>query len=123
MITLDDLVKRYPKMADVIPERFEIFVEDSQVIMGKDESRWLGWYNQAQAALIAHLVTINNSLEADDLAMPSGPVSRTDVEDVQVEFSRLWDKVPFQEAMIYSTAYGQMYAMYRRMAFAGPRIA
>lgn len=124
MITLSELVARYPAMSSLLPERFSIFLEDSRLVMGIDESRWLGFYNPAQAALIAHLVVKNDSLSMDDSAMASGPVTRTDVDEVQVEFaSGVWDKVPYQEADLYSTGYGQDYVRWRRMAFAGPRVA
>lgn len=124
MITLDQLVVRYPAMSALLPERFAVFLEDSGLIMGKDETRWLDFYNPAQAALIAHLVTKNDALAEDDSGMASGPVTRTDVDEVQVEFaSGVWDKVPYQEADLYSTGYGQDYVRWRRMAFAGPRVA
>ena len=126
MVTLPALVLRYPTMSTLSNERFEMFLEDSVLIMGDVESRWLNFYNKAQAALIAHLVVLNDALaDADgDGGAATGPVTRTDVDDVQVEFAeRIWDKMPYQEADLYSTGYGQEYVRWRRMAFAGPRIA
>lgn len=123
MLTLEGLQKKYQAMASMTPERFDILQADAIVIMGKTESRWLGFYDMAMAALIAHFsVTIDTLLE-DDAALPNMPVSRTDVDDVQVEFAQnMISKIPYVEAEIYSTAYGQRYAWYRRMAFAGPRV-
>ncbi|QIS79331.1 virion structural protein [Pantoea phage vB_PagM_SSEM1] len=125
MLTLIDLVKRYPAMAGIDPDRFDIFQSDAVLIMGNDDGRWLNFYDPAQAALIAHRITQFGGTDGEDGAdMTAGPVTRTDVDDVQVEFAdRIWDKIPYQEADLFSTAYGQDYVRWRRMAFAGPRIA
>lgn len=124
MLTLADLVKRYPAMATMSQELFDVHLSDAQLIMGTDEARWLLWYNPAQAALIAHMSVLTDSLTPDDAAMPALPVSRTDVDDVQVEFSdRIISEIPYIEASWYSSVYGQQYVMWRRMAFAGPRVA
>lgn len=127
MLTLPDLILRYPKMATLSPERFAFVQKDTVLIMGTDDGRWgtpnVGSvYDPAQAALIAHIVTINNGQILDDNGMQVGPLSRTDVDDVQVEFADIWKGIPYQEAYIYSTSYGQEYANWRRMFFAGPRV-
>lgn len=124
MLTLADLVKRYPAMALMSQDLFDVHQSDAKLIMGTDESRWLGWYNPAMAALIAHMSVLTDSLTPDDAPMPALPVSRTDVDDVQVEFSdRIISEIPYIEASWYSSVYGQQYTMWRRMAFAGPRVA
>lgn len=124
MLTLADLVKRYPAMAGMSQDLFDVHQSDANLIMGTDESRWLGWYNPAQAALIAHMSVLTDSLTEDDAPMPALPVSRTDVDDVQVEFSdRMISEIPYIEASWYSSVYGQQYVMWRRMAFGGPRVA
>lgn len=126
MITLDILVKRYPAMSNLIEDRFDILLADTVLIMGSTESRWLNFYDAAQAALLAHMAITSGALDADgdSVGLPNTPVTRTDVDDVQVEFAeKIWDKLPYQEADLYSTSYGQAYVRWRRMAFAGPRIA
>ncbi|AGV99260.1 hypothetical protein PM1_044 [Pectobacterium phage PM1] len=125
MLTLPDLIARYPAFSTLTQARFDIFQSDAVLIMGDVESRWLGWYNPAMAALIGHLLTLNAASEVEgDAALTAAPVVRTDVDDVQVEFAeRIWDKVPYVEADLYSTSYGQQYVRWRRMAFAGPRVA
>ena len=123
MITLADLVKRYPAMANMTQDSFDIHLSDATLMMGSDESRWLGWYNPAQAALIAHFSVLTDELLPGDAPMPALPVSRTDVDDVQVEFSdRIISEIPYIEASWYSSVYGQQYVLWRRMAFAGPRV-
>lgn len=127
MLTLPDLVLRYPAMVNMLPEQFAMFQADSILTMGLDDGRWgvppYGVYDVAQAALIAHWYTTVGSLMEGDAALPIGPVTRTDVDDVQVEFANsMWDSVPYQEADLYGTAYGQTYVRYRRMFFSGPRI-
>lgn len=124
MLTYPNFIARYPAMAVVPEPRFNIYVEDAVLIMGEDESRWIKWYNQAMAALVAHRITQFNNLAVGSAAVPGGPLARTDVDDVQIEWAeRLWDKLPYVEADLYSTVYGQDYVRWRRMAFAGPRIA
>lgn len=100
-----------------------MFRTDAILIMGADEGRWLGWYDQAMAALVAHLIFKNEATAEDDSGLPFAPVVRTDVDDVEVEFANTMSKVPYQEADLYSTSYGQDYVRWRRMAFAGPRVA
>lgn len=124
MITLADLIKRYPAMADMTPERFDVLQGDAKLMMGTDESRWILWYDPAMSALIAHWSSTIDDLMPGDAPMAALPVSRTDVDDVQVEFSdRMISEIPYQEADFMSTVYGQAYLRWRRMAFAGPRVA
>lgn len=124
MITLTDLVKRYPAMADMTQDRFDILVEDAKLLMGTIESRWCGFYDPAMASLVAHWSATIDDLMPGDAAMPAMPVSRTDVDDVQVEFSdRIISTIPYVEADLMSTVYGQRYIQWRRMAFAGPRVS
>lgn len=124
MLTLTDLVKRYPAMAEMNQGRFDILLEDAKLVMGTIESRWLGFYNPAMASLIAHWSSTIDDLMPGDAPLPALPVSRTDVDDVQVEFSdRMISTIPYQEADLMSTVYGQAYLRWRRMAFAGPRVA
>lgn len=125
MLTYDQMILRFPAMSDLDPARFDLIQGDTVLIMGNDDGRWLNFYDVAQASLIAHLVTIGGSTgDESDSGMSAAPVTRTDVDDVQVEFAdRIWAKVPYQEADLYSTSYGQAYVRWRRMAFAGPRFA
>lgn len=123
MLKQPEFELRYPNFKGTAPVLFEMFRKDAILIMGADESRWLGWYDQAMASLVAHLIFKNESATDDDSGLPSAPVVRTDVDDVEVEFANVWNKVPYVEADLYSTAYGQDYVRWRRMAFAGPRIA
>lgn len=128
MLTLPDLVLRYPAMIAMTPAEFTMLQADTVLEMGHDDGRWgtdeFDVYDPAQAALIAHYYTTFGQLTEGDSAIPNAPVSRTDVDDVQIEFAtKIWDGVPYQEADLYSTAYGQRYARYRKMFFAGPRIA
>ena len=124
MITLAELVKRYPAMANMSQDSFDIHTSDAKLIMGTDETRWLGFYNPAMAALIAHMSVLTDDAMPGEAPLPALPVSRTDVDDVQVDFSdRMISEIPYIEASWHSTVYGQQYVMWRRMAFAGPRVA
>lgn len=123
MIGLADLVKRYPAMSTMTQDRFDTLQQDAVLMMGTDETRWCGFYNPAMSALIAHWSATIDDILPGDAALPALPVSRTDVDDVQVEFSdRMISEIPYMEADLYSTVYGQAYARWRRMAFAGPLV-
>lgn len=124
MLTLPDLIKRYPAMSEMTQERFDILSSDAILVMGSAETRWLGWYDPAMAALVAHWSATVDDILAGDAALPALPISRTDVDDVQIEFSdRMISEIPYVEADFMSTVYGQRYLQWRRMAFAGPRVA
>lgn len=123
MLTLTTLVERYPAMSEMTLDRFKILQGDAALVMGPDDGRWLSWYEPAMASLIAHWSSTIDDLEPGDAPMPAMPVSRTDVDDVQVEFSdRMISTIPYLEADLMSTIYGQNYLRWRRMAFAGPRV-
>lgn len=122
MVTLDEFKIRFPEFKSLHQLRFDIFRMDSINMMGRHESRWLTFYNVAQANLIAHFLTINDAQAMGD-STPSGPVSRTDVDEVQVEYAvASTGALVGVDADLGSTSYGQAYLRWRRMAFAGPRV-
>ena len=124
MVTLEQLIARYPAMSGLSETRFNMLVQDTITFMGDIESRWCNFYNQAQAALIAHLVETGGGVDGTgDLDGGGGPVVRTDVDDVEVEYAgKVWDGISPSDAWLYTTSYGTQYIQYRRMAFAGPRV-
>lgn len=124
MVTSEQLIARYPAMAGLSDARFNVFLQDSIGFMGDIESRWCNFYDSAQAALIAHLIETNGGVDGGGaLDAGAGPVVRTDVDDVEVEYaSGVWNGISPNDTWLYSTPYGIAYLQYRRMAFAGPRI-
>lgn len=112
-------------MTKIISEKLDwIMHDDAKVEMGIDEARWIGYYDVAIANLVAHGYVIHEQqVLGDSNAM--APLRRTEVEDVVVEFAM--PKEVGSSVMMYenfsSTTYGQAYARYRRLAFAGPRVA
>lgn len=121
MITRQKFIARFPEFSEVGEERFNIFFDDAVLLMGKSESRWMTFYDVAQANLIAHFISINDGQIMGD-SNPTVPVSRTDVDDVQVEYA-VGKSVEGMDADLKSTSYGQAYIRWRNMAFAGPRVA
>jgi hypothetical protein len=124
MVTSEQLIARYPAMTGLSETRFNLFLQDAIGFMGDIEFRWCNFYDSAQAALIAHLVETNGGVDGGaELDAGAGPVVRTDVDDVEVEYAgKVWDSISPNDAWLYSTSYGVTYLQYRRMAFAGPRV-
>lgn len=121
MVTYAMYVARFPEFASTSQPRFDIFAGDAVLEMGGDETRWLDWYDVAQANLIAHNLTVASySLGGD--ATPMKPIRSSDVDDVLVEFAtaKEYDARPLD---VYDdTIYGQQYLKWRNMAFAGARV-
>lgn len=120
MLSFDKFKLRFPEFEDLPTERFELFLEDARLEMGLDESRWLGFYDVAQAYLVAHMLFISEKSEDGDGGVVL-PVRRKEVDDVVVEHA-VGRSVEGNFDQYASTTYGQKYTHYRRIAFAGPRV-
>lgn len=119
MIDFGKFKIRFPEYASLDIARFEIAVEDAEVEMGTDESRWNSFYNLAQNHLVAHFLSVSEVTESGDVN-PSVPLRSTEVDDVVVEYAV--SKTVENSFDIYlSTSYGQRYVYYRRLAMGGPR--
>lgn len=120
MVTYEEWVARFPQFLTVPEPRFNLFLGDSQLLMGKTESRWGTAYNVAQAHLIAHLTIAANRATAGE----SGalvPIRSKEVDDVVVEYALSRDQQnTFDD--YNSTGYGQTYLKYRNNYFSGPRV-
>jgi hypothetical protein len=122
MLTFTTFKLRFPEFSDIDESRFNLFQEDAVLIMGANELRWLAYYDVAQANLISHFLIINEAQSLGD-SNSSGPIKRTDVDDVQVEYATSSAGASVGvDADLNSTSYGQAYCRWRRMAFAGPRV-
>lgn len=120
MVTYEIWKLRFPQFAVTEEPVFDLFFEDSQVEMGKEESRWYDTYDIAQANLISHYVAVYRSYTSGD-DTPLQPVRTKEVDDVMVEFAVSRDLRDNFDAF-NSTAYGQQYIKWRRQAFAGARM-
>lgn len=121
MITIATWKVRFPEYASVSDDVFNLFLGDAVLEMGDDEARWIGFYDVAISYLVAHLVYLSQ-VTAEGDANPATPLRATNVDDVIVEYA-ISKTIENNFDMYLATAYGQKYIYYRRLAFAGPRIA
>ena len=121
MVTYAMFVARFPEFASTSQPRFDIFAGDAVLEMGGDETRWLDWYDVAQANLIAHNLTVASYSLAGD-ATPMKPIRSSDVDDVLVEFATAREYDGRSLDVYDDTIYGQQYLKWRNMAFAGARV-
>ena len=121
MITIATWKVRFPEYASVTDNVFNLFFGDAVLEMGDDEARWIGFYDVAISYLVAHLVYLSQ-VTAEGDANPATPLRSTEVDDVIVGYA-VSKTIENSFDMYLATAYGQKYIYYRRLAFAGPRIA
>ena len=121
MITIATWKVRFPEYASVTDDVFNLFLGDAVLEMGDDEARWIGFYDVAISYLVAHLVYLSQ-VTAEGDANPATPLRSTEVDDVIVGYA-VSKTIENSFDMYLATAYGQKYTYYRRLAFAGPRIA
>lgn len=121
MITIATWKVRFPEYASVTDDVFNLFLGDAVLEMGDDEARWIGFYDVAISYLVAHLVYLSQ-VTAEGDANPATPLRSTEVDDVIVGYA-VSKTIENSFDMYLATAYGQKYIYYRRLAFAGPRIA
>lgn len=121
MITIATWKVRFPEYASVTDDVFNLFLGDAVLEMGDDEARWIGFYDVAISYLVAHLVYLSQ-VTAEGDANPATPLRSTEVDDVIVTYA-VSKSIENSFDMYLATAYGQKYIYYRRLTFAGPRIA
>ena len=116
MATIGDIRVRYPEFSDKVeyPDaRIQLFLSDAVTIMGA-LGRWLVFYDIAQAALVAHLLTLADQTSGGDNG-GGYPMRRQEVDDVKIE-NAIAD-VKASDSLIFSTMYGRTYYRYVRMEF------
>lgn len=123
-LTLIDFTTRFPKYTTMTQGQFDMYQGDAVIEMGVTVARWLNQslYDIAQAYLMAHLATVAQLQAAGDSA-PMAPLRQTDVDGVKIEYAIAKEGLATSPDWLATTSYGQQYIRYRRMAFAGPRIA
>lgn len=123
MLPYETWLRKFPQFIEVSEIQYDDMATEATVEMGDDVNRWLGQetYYIAQGYLIAHLATIQERFRDGDHATVQ-PVRLKEVDDVVVEYAVSRDMQNNLDPYM-STTYGQQYIKWRRMAFAGPRIA
>lgn len=123
MLPYETWLRKFPQFIEVSEIQYEDMATEATVEMGDDVNRWLGQetYYIAQGYLIAHLATIQEHWRDGDHSTIQ-PTRVKEVDDVVVEYAVSRDMQNNLDPYV-STTYGQQYIKWRRMAFAGPRIA
>lgn len=121
MLTFQEFQLRFPELVGVEETVFNFFLEDAKVEMGTIEERWVNFYNMAQAYLIAHYITLSGRRSSGKGAAVY-PIKLKEVDDVVVSYA-IQDVDSSKLDLFTTTVYGQEYIRWRRMAFAGPRVA
>ena len=121
-INVDNFRLRFPEFADEIEysdERIQLFIEDTECIMGTTETHWCCGYNKAQAYLTAHLLVGGDATEAGDTTTKTGTITSKAAGGVSVARS-MSDKTRSEmDEWLITTPYGQRYMVYRNLCFPG----
>ena len=122
MLTYDKWLEKFPQFVAVSQPQYDEMQLEATAEMGDDVNRWLdqGTYDIAQGYLIAHFAAIAESTSTGDHT-PLQPFREKEVDDVRVEYAVSRNMQNNFDPYL-STAYGQQYIKWRRMAFAGPRV-
>ncbi len=120
-----DFRSRYPEFGDTVEytsARIELFIEDAQDDIGKDEGHWGGEvrYKRALGALTAHLLVFGTNSEAGDVNPLQVVASKEagDVKIAHVQNSSINPKSIF-ESNLQTTTYGRNFLALRRRTFVG----
>ena len=115
MTSVVEFQDRFPEFCEIDNGRVQLFLNDATLLMGS-ESRWLGFYDVAQAYYTAHLIVVAQATEAGDSGILA-PVKHQEVDDVVIK-NAISDVSPTLDDL-YSTSYGKRYVSYRRKVFSG----
>ncbi len=121
MLSFTTWQARFPQFATIPEATFNVYLGDAVLEMGSIEARWLDLYDVAQAYLVAHMLSMAEKFSVGDHT-PQQPLRQKVVDGVEVEYAVSRDSVDNFDNYL-STSYGQQYTKYRRICFAGPRIA
>ena len=118
---------RFPEFSDVTeyPDaRIQLFIDDTVLYIGSDETRWCNKYDIAQAYLAAHLLSIGTLSEAGDSSSSSGAITTKKAGGVSVtRASNSSQELGTSDGFYISTIYGQMFLNIRNTCFVGALVA
>lgn len=123
MLTYTEWLLKFPQFTIVEETVFDMYVLEASLEMGTEVSRWIdqSHYDVALGYLVSHLLAIADKFEDGDHT-PVQPLREKEVDDVRVEYA-ISREMQNSFDQYQSTSYGQQYIKWRRMVFAGPRIA
>lgn len=115
-----DWTARFPGFLLISEPMFDTLIIEAELEMGT-ATRWGKSYDIALGYLISHLATLQERIEAGD-STPLQPYRNKISDDVEVEYAVSRDMQNNFDPYA-STSYGQQYIKWRRIYFAGPRVA
>jgi|GEM_PF-2331211 len=122
MVTAEEFILRFPEFDDLdfypIP-RIEMFINDTLIHMGSDETRWCGKYDYAQAYLAAHLLTSGSNTEYGDTSTSTGPISSKSADGVSVGRAVATKDRSEADDFYMGTSYGQRFITVRDSCLVG----
>jgi len=113
---------RFPEFADVteFPDaRVQLFIDDSVLYIGTEETRWCNKYDLAQSYLSAHMLFVATKSEAGDASSSVGPVQSKSAGGVSVSKAVVAKDLSIGDEQYMSTTYGQQFILIRNGCFVG----
>jgi hypothetical protein len=121
-INVETFRARFPEFSDEAEysnSRINLFITDSVIYMGDQESRWQGKYDLAQSYLSAHLLISGEKTELGDISASSGAIQSKSAGGVSVSKAVVAKDRSDLDEFYMSTAYGQQFLNVRGLCFAG----
>lgn len=113
---------RFPEFADdtdYSDARVQLFIDDSVLYMGADETRWCNKYDYAQAYHAAHLLAVATFSEVGDKSAKSGPISSNSAGGVSVTRAVVAKDTGDMDTFYRGTSYGTTFLNVRNTCFVG----
>lgn len=115
MITVASFRLRFPQFSDSVEypdERIQLYIDDSVLFMGDDESRWCGKYDLAQSYLVAHMLYNSTLLEAGG-TIGTGMVTSKSAGGVSVSRASNAMATNAADSLLQGTPYGMQFLAIR----------
>lgn len=103
--------------------RIQLFLDDSILYLGDNESRWNGKYNLAQSYLAAHLLTVGSKTSFGDSGSTMGTITNKSAGGVSVSRSVSSKDRSDLDEWYLTTSYGQQFVNIRNLCFVGVMVA
>jgi len=117
---------RFPEFSDdteYTDARIQLFIDDSVLHIGSDETRWCNKYDLAQAYLTAHLLIAGTKTEAGDISASAGSIKSKSAGGVSVTRGSVDKDLSSGDNFYMNSAYGQQFIAIRNPCFIGVMVA
>ena len=120
-ISISTFRVRFPEfpVTLVTDERVQLFLNDTILHIGEDETRWMGRYDYVQAYLAAHLLKVSIDTETGDSSTKAGVITSRGSSGVSTSAKINNADRSDSDDFYISTSYGQQFLLTRRQCFPG----